>query len=428
MVRVPASKSLAQRALMVATLTHGKTRLVGISRVGSCADTSAALDVSLALGAEHDWVAPSAVTVTGKAPGHHGGLLAQRALEVGESGTLGRLATAVAGLCGQGQLEVRASGSLLDRSSPALFAALERSGVSVKRPAGARPGGWPVTLRARGPEPDLFLDHPRSSQELSALFLAAAAYPDAIQVHVEGPVPSLPYVHLTTGLLARFGVQVKAVQPRTQACKSYEVRGILTPPETPLAIESDASAAAVALAAGAIRGCDLRVPGDFLDSLQGDLEIVRHLQAFGVDAGLDAGGLWTRGAVQSGAAVDLRDAPDLAPPLLAVAVAASLRCGSTSLFTGLETLVHKETDRLRCLATGARAVGVEVEADAQRGILRVGLPSTEPVGDVLLDPENDHRMAFAFALLGLAREGVKVQAGEVVAKSWPTFWADMSPE
>jgi 3-phosphoshikimate 1-carboxyvinyltransferase len=426
-VQVPPSKSLAQRALLVATLTHGRTQLVGLPREGGCADIRAALAVSIGLGAEHHWIAPAALAVTGKAPGHHGGLAAEKPLEVGESGTLARLVTAVAGLCGQGELEVRAAGSLLQRGSPALFAALVRSGVSLARSPEVLADGWPVTLRARGPAPDLFLDQPRSSQELSALFLVAAAYPDAIQVHVEGPIPSFPYVRLTTGLLRRFGVDVQTVLRRTRTCNSFEVRGVLTPPEAPIAIEPDASAAAVALAAGAIRGCELRVPGDFRSSQQGDLEIVRCLQAFGVETGLDSRGLWTRGPVRSGAALDLRDAPDLAPPLVAVAVAASLQCGESSLLTGLEGLVHKESDRLRVLARGAEALGVAIEADAERGILRVGDASSEPPEEIHLDPENDHRMAFAFALFGLVRDGVTVATPEVVQKSWPTFWADLRP-
>lgn len=424
-VSVPPSKSMAQRALLFASLTHGQTRLVGLDREAPCADVAAAHSVSRALGAESKWVAPRALTLTGRAPGHHGRLVTSGTFEVGESGTLARLATATAALLCQGEIEVRGTGSLLGRSSPALFEGLMMAGARFRRSAGVLPAGWPVRVRGIGPPADLYLRGATSSQAVSAMLMVAGAYPDAIQVHVEGPIPSRPYVTLTTELLARFGVQAIGIEPRCRDRnddgESFEVRGVLTPPEAPLIIEPDASAAAVALCAGAIVGRELQVAGDFRDSVQADLGILECLRAFGLECGTEPGWLWVRGSIKEGARLDLSGMPDLAPPLVAVAAVAAARSGARSYFSGLGTLRGKESDRYAGLSAALERLGLEVVTDPDGITLEVGPGDGRAEADLCLDPSGDHRMAFTFALLGLGLEGVTVSDPSVVAKSWPAF-------
>ncbi len=431
----PASKSLAQRALLFAALSTGKTRLTGVQRFGACDDVVAALGILENLDRPLDWVGPLAVTITGMAPSHMGGLQPIGPFEVGESATLARLATAVAGLCCSGSPSVRGLGTLGRRRSRPLFAALERAGVRLRQ---GEVGGWPVGMDAIGPPSDLYLENPISSQEVSALMLAAASYPDAIQIHVKGPIPSRPYLELTRSLLKTFGVLAVPVEARFEGGESFEMQGVLTAPKNPIHLEPDASSAAVALCAAAITGGDFEVPGPWSTSVQGDRHIVDFLAEFGVEAGLvtneEAGGatefLATSGTPTRGAILDLSGHPDLAAPLASVAAYAALHGGGVSELLGLGTLVGKESNRLENLAAGLAAVGVDVEVrnDSEVCGLRIR-PREVPLSSfeaTVLDPRGDHRMAFAFALLGLLHPGIQVADPLCVSKSWPGFWEDLA--
>lgn len=433
-VDVPVSKSVAQRALVAAALTAGSTRLVGIERgadgevVGE--DVRAAFGVAAALGAELRFLAPKALTVRGHSPAH--APLPGATLDVGESGTLARLATAIAALCRRGATTVTARGTLLARSSPPLFASLLLAGARLGRETSATADGWPVTVRGLGPPSDLYLRHPVSSQELTALLVVAASYPDPIRVHVEGRVPSAPYVELTKGVLAAFGVTVTE-QPGTAGPvprTTFETLGVLTAPADPLVLDGDASAAAVALTAGAISGQPLFVRGRFSSSHQGDARIVELLGRMGADVSAHADGWRVReGALTRGLDVDLTGEPDLAPPLAVAALAAALRAEGTSRLAGLGTLRGKECDRLTVLAGILRAAGARVELGGSAAAPNLtiapapgGSPATS-AARAQLDPHGDHRMAFATALAGLVVPGLTCSAPDVVAKSWPAFWS-----
>ncbi len=413
-VAVPGSKSLAQRALVLAALCGGRTRVTGIPDGD---DARRALALIAAAGARVERLAPAAVAVDGRPPGPHRGWSAGAPLDAGESGTLARLSTAALALCGTAARDARveARGTLRARRSPALFAALRAAGVRTDPPDA---DGWPVALTPVGPPSTLAIDAPSSSQEVSALLCALAAYPGEHDLEVRGAIPSRPYLTLTIATLARFGV---AVRPRaTIGVERFTVAGPLRAPEAPLAIEADASAAAVALAAGCLSGGEVRVRGIPAGTHQGDARVVEHLAAFGCDAGRDDAGLWARGAPARGVELDLSGEPDLAPVLAAVAARAALAHGAASRLTGLDTLPGKESSRIEVLAGGLRAVGLEARATDRALEIRPGRGPVVPHAP--LDPRGDHRMAFAFALLGLCVEGVLVSDPRCVAKSWPDFW------
>ncbi|MEX1023823.1 MAG: hypothetical protein WD226_01995, partial [Planctomycetota bacterium] len=159
------------------------------------------------------------------------------------------------------------------------------------------------------------------------------------------------------------------------------------------------------------------------DSPQGDVRMVEHLAAFGVDAHGSATELGARGLPSRGAVLDLAGEPDLAPLLAVVALRAALDHGSTSELHGLGTLRGKESDRLAALAELVAELGFEgrVVDDA----LFVG-PGTPRRPSAPLDPAGDHRIAFAQALLGTFLDGIDVLAPECVSKSWPEFWSALS--
>jgi 3-phosphoshikimate 1-carboxyvinyltransferase len=420
-VRLPGSKSVAQRVLVAAALAGGRTRIAALPDGDDVRGVLAALEAG-GVGVRRP--GPAAVTLQGRPPGSSRGLgLGAPArpvvLHVGESGTGARFLTAAAALCGLAgePLEVRVSGSLARRTSAPLFAALRAAGVTLRHHGAA--DGWPVTLAPLGPPSFVHIDEPCSSQEVSALLLALAAWPGEAWLEVRGVIPSRPYVELTRGVLARFGVVCTLEDaPGGVRCA---VRGPLAAPPEPYVIEPDASAAAVALAAGCLSGGDVRA-GGFAGSRQGDVRVTEHLAAFGCDARNVGGELRATGAPTRGARLDLSGEPDLAPVLAAVAGAAALAGRGASRLEGLGTLPGKESSRIAVLARALAALGLEVQAGPAH--LAVARGDARP-GAVTLDAAGDHRMAFACALLGLVRDGVDVAGAGCVAKSWPTFWTDL---
>jgi 3-phosphoshikimate 1-carboxyvinyltransferase len=222
---------------------------------------------------------------------------------------------------------------------------------------------------------------------------------------------------MTAAVLAQFGARV------THEGAEWCARGPLVAPEATLEIETDASGAAVALAAGCLSGGEVRVPGFAETSWQGDLRIVEHLRAFGCDVERVAGELRARGAPSRAAELDLSGEPDLCPVLAAVAGAFALRGGAgRTRLSGLETLNGKESRRIEVLAGGLRALGLDVFESGSRLEIGAGRGRAADTQPLVLDPHGDHRMAFAFALLGLVRANLSVSNAACVAKSWPEFW------
>jgi 3-phosphoshikimate 1-carboxyvinyltransferase len=325
------SKSLAQRALLLAALAEGTSEIDGLA---DDEDVRAALDLLEAAGVACERSGARA-RVAGSPPAAHPGGAAAGRVHVGESGTLARLATAWLALARAdgARWTIAASGSLLFRRSAPLFEALRAAGVVLARQN--LPGTWPVELAA--PPRAMALQRPVSSQEVSGLHLALAARHGEHELAVLGPIPSAPYVRMTARLLATFGASIEeAVEGARE--RLYLVRGPLAAPGAPVRIEPDASSAAVALAAACLTGGELVVPDLERSSLQGDVRIVEHLAAFGCEARHGAEGLVARGFPARGAELDLGGEPDLAPVLAAVAAGAALRAGATSVLHGLATL------------------------------------------------------------------------------------------
>lgn len=419
------SKSLAQRAVLVASVARGTTEIDGLSTAD---DVRAALALTDGLGCAVERVSASRARLTGRPPRpvDSDGLMPtgdRTTLQVGESGTLARLATAMVALASApgATWTLEATGTLLFRRSLPLFETLSGAGVELLRQN--LPGTWPVRLRSVAPPPRLWLTRPSSSQEVSGLLLALAAHATSHELVVVGRIPSRPYLDLTIGLLRRFRARV---DPQMDGGETrFTVRGPLVAPGEAFPVEPDASSAAVALAAAVLSGGELRVGGLSGGSPQGDVRVVEHLAAFGCEARAETDALFARGFPTRGAALDLAGEPDLAPVLAAVAAGVALRHGYGSHFTGLATLPGKESDRLAVLAASLAALGFAVETGVDSLTIERGaaLDRTEPVR---LDPHGDHRMAFAGALLGLLRPGVQVRDPGCVAKSWAEFWDDLA--
>ena len=407
-VSLPPSKSAALRAIMISASSGLPVSLSfpsgdGWSSAGD--DIAHGLLCAEALGAKVD----KSTHLLRLTPG--GREIRGGSLPVGEAGFLGRVAPTCAALCREGLWEIQASGTLQERSSPALWSALAGSGVQVR--VGS---GWIGSVEGSDSLRPPHLRHARSSQELTALWVATACSGGG-DVLVSGEVPSAPYLSLSEESLGFFGAKVEAIDG------GFHVSAAILSPKVPLLVEVDASAAAVALAAGCISGVELRVPAPMFGSSQGDWRIIEHLRAFGCLIDVEEGELITKGGPTGGARLDLSGEPDLAPPITAVAAHVALTRGESTVLSGLHTLDGKESPRGAVLCDGLQRVGFQ--CDWEDPVMRIG-PGAGARHAVCLDSRGDHRMAFAFALLGVSLPGVSVGGAGSIAKSWPNFWASMT--
>lgn len=405
--QIPASKSIAQRALVWAAAAQGQQVIEGC---GSSADVEATLHALLRLGVRMESTDDGHVRVTGDSSLNWSG----RGIPVGESGTLARLLLGLLGTHSGATVQLQPSGSLRKRAPSSLVRALERLGAGIEGP------GYELSVYGVATSPPWQLDDPTSSQDVSALLGALAARGGGRLV-VNGTIPSEPYINLSVRVLERFGVNVE----RSRGV--FDVRGRLQASSTRFTIEPDASAAGVALCAAAASAGDVRVRGLSKASAQGDVGVLEILHAFGVSTSWDDDEMRAWGAPQQGAVIDLTRMPDLAPPLAAVAARAAFELGATSELRGLTTLRGKESDRVDALARSLEALGFAVEEPLDG--LRIG-PGTAvqraaEQASRTFDPRGDHRIAFALALVGTFLGEVRIQNAACVAKSWPRFWQSL---
>lgn len=440
-VRPGGSKSIGQRVVACAALSAGRTRVEGLPSTG---DVLAALRCARAAGTRFptdgkpdDLLATALVArgapgvLEGAPPGPREAERRWATFPVGESGTSARIFAAVGALGrppGSG-CELKPSGTLRRRSSPALFDALRRAGAGVQHARDAQANSFEVALTAATPPRAVELQHPVSSQEASALLIALACHEGPRDLLVVGDVPSRPYLDLTLRVLERFGVLVTEQPVRGDGHghggTRFTITGPLRSPTEPVEIEPDASSAATALVAGAIRGTSVTVPGIGTRSGQPDARAVpRALALAGCrDDSSHGSALVVEGRASRGFEFDCTACPDLAPPLAALAAFVARTHGEASRLTGLGTLPGKESSRIEVLARGLQTLGYD--ATATDASLLVAPPGAAVAGEHVLDPEGDHRMAFAFALLSLFEPGVQVADPGCVKKSWPTFWSDL---
>jgi 3-phosphoshikimate 1-carboxyvinyltransferase len=249
-----------------------------------------------------------------------------------------------------------------------------------------------------------------SSQFTSALLLTSPVLPGGLSLSIVGEVVSQPYIDMTTVVMRSFGAQVDAalssmiVAPGGYLGASFQV-------------EPDASSSSYPLAASAIVGGSVEINGLGSDSIQGDAKFAELLGRMGCDVQYTSHSVIVsrdRGTELQGIDVDMRDMSDLVPTLAAVAVFAS----SPTTIRGVGFIRAKESNRIDDLVAELQAIGVNAQANPDGLIVH---PSQVRGG--LVDTHHDHRMAMAFALIGIGSGGVEIANPSVVGKSWPGFWS-----
>src|SRR3984957_5630308 len=405
-LRLPGSKSISNRALMLAAVSDSPSTLRGLLK---------ARDTSLALAALQ--VLGCSVDNTGQALSVSGGSLAAGSavsVDVGNAGTVMRFLPAVAALSAA---SVAFDGDPRARERPigALLAALRTLGVSIDdggrgaltftiHGSGSVRGG-PVTLDASG-----------SSQLVSGLLLAAARFDLGIEVRHEGPpVPSLPHIEMTVRMIAAAGADVE-VGPGDRP-DFWRVRpGRLDLGD--FTIEPDLSNAGPFLAAALVTGGSVTIRDWPANSLQPADAILDVLTRMGAAVSSGPEGLTVTGSgVVNGIEADLRDVPELCLPLTSVAALAS----GPSMFTGVGHTRLQETDRLAAITKEINALGGDVTELPDSLTIRPRPLRAEP-GHVF-ESYDDHRMVMAAAVLGLAVPGIEVSNVATVGKTFPDFTA-----
>lgn len=405
-LRVPGSKSLTNRALLVAALADGPSTLRG----PLVSDDTAAMIRSLRqLGAAIDDGGPD-WQIEG-----NGGRLRRPAapLDVGNSGTTARFLAAAACLA-DGPVLIDGDARMRERPIEDLVEALRALGAQCEirgadgcpplRIAGGGLGGGRASI-----------DASRSSQYVSALLLAAPYAQRDVELELlGGRLISRPYVELTLQVMRAFAADAAWYgEGRLRVTAGAHYRG------RDYAIEPDASAAAYPFCAAAIAGGRVRVEGIARDSIQADLGLLPLLAQMGcrVERGPDFAEVeGPRGALRPIDA-DLNDLPDAS---LALAVVALFAQGPSHI-RNVGSLRIKETDRLHALETELSRLGARAHAGAEDLRIEPG-----PLHGAEIRTYRDHRMAMAFALAGLRVPGVTIQDPGCVTKTWPDYFTTLA--
>ena len=395
-IAAPASKSDAQRAIAAATLARGQSV---IERMTGCDDVDAALELARAFGA-------SVYTVGDVTHISGGSSLSRNEFDCGESGLSLRLFSFLVALH-TGSFTMTGRGTLLRRPLQDLEAALSAFGVTSRSNNGFLP------LKIAGPlrRGVVSLDASESSQHVTGLLFALPLCSGDSELMLVKPT-SIPYLRMTISVLRRFGV---VIDP-SESFERFRIPGDQVYVPARYVVEGDWSAAAFLLVAGAIAG-EVSVTNLRTDSLQADRAVLDALRRCGAQVTEEQGRVSVQSSELSAFHFDARHAPDLFPPLTALAC----YCKGTSVLEGAGRLAHKESDRAAALVREFSALGASIR---RRGDCIEVTGGTFPGGNVSV--HNDHRIAMAASIAALgSRNGVTLDDPSCVSKSYPGFFRDL---
>lgn len=403
-VAIPGSKSITNRALLIAALAEGISQL---DNALMSDDTRYMANALRDLGIRID-ENPSEATF--RVFGTGGRVPADNAeLHIGNSGTSARFLTAYLGL-GHGTYLVDGVARMRERPIQDLLDGLAPLGATARCEGkdGVCPPVLMVASGLRGGR--TMMRGNKSSQYFTALLQVAPYAQTDVEIRVEGDLVSKPYIDLTIAVMRDFGVEVTNRNYRSFAVRAgqrYEPRAY--------PIEPDASNASYFFAAAALTGGRVRVPHLTAQSVQGDVAFVDILSKMGCRVRKDPDGIEVRGTGRlSGMDLDMNATPDIAPTLCALAPFAS---GPVDIRNVAVLRLH-ETDRIAALKTELNKLGVRVETRAD-GLTVYPASHIRPAA---LDAYDDHRMAMSLSLIGLKIPGIVINDPACVAKTFPTYF------
>ncbi|EAA5752209.1 3-phosphoshikimate 1-carboxyvinyltransferase [Salmonella enterica] len=406
-INLPGSKSVSNRALLLAALACGKTVLTNLldsDDVRHMLNALSALGINYTLSADR-----TRCDITGNG----GPLRASGALELflGNAGTAMR--PLAAALClGQNEIVLTGEPRMKERPIGHLVDSLRQGGANIDYLE--QENYPPLRLRGGFTGGDIEVDGSVSSQFLTALLMTAPLAPEDTTIRVKGELVSKPYIDITLNLMKTFGVEITNHHYQQFVVKGgqqYHSLGRYL-------VEGDASSASYFLAAGAIKGGTVKVTGIGRKSMQGDIRFADVLEKMGATI------TWgddfiacTRGELHA-IDMDMNHIPDAA---MTIATTALFAKGTTTLRNIYNWRV-KETDRLFAMATELRKVGAEVEEG--HDYIRITPPAKLQHADI--GTYNDHRMAMCFSLVALSDTPVTILDPKCTAKTFPDYFEQLA--
>ncbi|QPI44781.1 MULTISPECIES: 3-phosphoshikimate 1-carboxyvinyltransferase [Pectobacterium] len=407
-LNLPGSKSVSNRALLLAALSEGKTRLTNLL---DSDDVRHMLTALTALGVEYHLSSDRTVC---EITGLGGAFTASQPLELflGNAGTAMRpLAAALCltdgdiVLTGEPRMKERPIGHLVDalRQGGAKIDYLEQENYPPLRLHGGFQGG------------EISVDGSVSSQFLTALLMTAPLAAQDTQISIQGDLVSKPYIDITLHMMKAFGIEV-----RNENYQRFFVAGrqqYRSPGD--YLVEGDASSASYFLAAAAIKGGVVRVTGVGRNSVQGDIRFADVLERMGATVRWGEDYIECERGELHAIDMDMNHIPDAA---MTIATAALFAQGGTTTLRNIYNWRVKETDRLAAMAIELRKVGAEVEEG--NDYIRITPPAKLKVAEI--GTYNDHRMAMCFSLVALSDTPVTILDPKCTAKTFPDYFEQLA--
>ncbi len=403
-VNVPGSKSLSNRALLLAALAEGETELTNLL---DSEDIEHMLNALTKLGINYRLSEDKTQCVV---QGNGGAFNVAEPLELflGNAGTAMRpLCAALAAsnvdtvLTGEPRMEERPIGDLVDalREADADVTYLKNEGFPPLQIKGKTLNGGEMSV-----------DGSVSSQFLTALLMAAPLFSGDVTIRIKGELVSKPYIDITLDTMAKFGVTV--VNDNYQTFTVSGDAKYIAPGK--FMVEGDASSASYFLAAGAIKGGTVRVTGIGQKSIQGDIRFADVLEAMGAKVVWDDEYVEITGAPLKGVNMDMNHIPDAA---MTIATTALFAEGPTTM-TNIYNWRVKETDRLAAMAAELQKLGAKVE----EGHDYIKVWPTDSLKHAEIDTYNDHRIAMCFSLVALSDTPVTINDPGCTRKTFPDYF------
>lgn len=402
-IRLPGSKSITHRALMMAALCEAPSEVRNPLRAEDTLITARALE---SLGTAIEWGGDSVRIV----PPAFRWRQPDGPVFLGNSGTSARLLIALVS-SGTGTFVLDGTPRLRQRPMGAAAKALERLGARMRWPG--REGFAPVEIRGTGLSGgDVFVDASESSQFLSGILLASPTARGTVRVEWSEPAASWPYVAITLEMMKEAGIRFER-----QASNRISIPAPQVYAPCNITVEGDCSSASYFWAAAALTGGEVMTSPVSPHSLQGDCRFLDVLHRMGCHIAWENEGVRVIGPTRLlPIDIDMNEMPDMVPTL---GVLSAFADGTTRI-RNVGRLRIKESDRLKAMAAGLTALGFNVEELPDELTVHGGAPLGTPAGPVL--SFDDHRIAMAFALAGLRLDGVVIEGAESVNKSFPEFW------
>lgn len=405
MVEMPGSKSYTNRALIIAALAEGESKI--ISPLHSD-DTKYMIESLKKLGVKIEELVGGDLIIQG-----NGGKfdIKNNQLFVGIAGTTSRFLTALSVLAGE-EIYLTGEGKILERPIGPLVSGLKQIGVEISYEG--KKGSLPLKINGENIcSNEIEIDGSVSSQYFTALMLIAPILENGLRIKVQNEQTSKSYIDMTISIMKEFGIEVE-----NNNYEEYIIKGNQSYTPKKYKVEGDWSSASYFCAIGALNKGQIKVVNLNNNSAQGDVKFPDLMQKMGAKVEyLDDGVIIRGSSVLNSIDIDMEQMPDTS---MTLAVVAAFAKGKTEI-TGLSTLKAKETNRIEAIHNELMKMGIETKPTEDSITIIGGNPKGEEI-----ETYDDHRIAMAFAVAGTKIEDMVIRDKDVVGKSFPEFWEEIS--